>query len=272
MRFLAFLFVLFMLTSQSDARIRFLKELDPLVEEEISLAKSKLNVNHKISKDDLEELKSSLDNIWCNLKTFGFSETKGREIKLRPSYVIMQGILEKAQFRAYKSGLVDSVDAYIITPKMPTPLTMDYQIDLSKVRLEEPRDFSAYRVGILKSFLNSGCFLNAVYCQEAVVPVSSNTDAGKVYRKHCRRYKNLKDLPLISLPMTEFPVKISGALYYIDGHPIAIESRQISLSDNSVTQVWSIRFDKYADGRIGELNQFLKENGREEIILPKSVR
>lgn len=266
------LLILCLWGSSSEGRIRILKELHPLIEEELSLAKSCLDSNRTASREDIESLKAVLDDIWHSLRVFGFSETKGEDQKLRPSYVLMQGILEKAQIRAYRSGLAGSVDAFIITPRRPTPLTFNRGIVLADIHIDDPLDFAKYRSGILRSFLYEGCCLHAVYCREISGENYCNDCSDKIYRKYCHRYKNLKDMPLLSVDVAGFPSQMSGALYYIDGHPIAVESKQVAMAGETGLQVWAIRFGKAAERRIMELNQFLKENGCEDLVFPKALR
>lgn len=234
--------------------------LNEFIEQEISSAKAELDKNTISQTADIKKLQEGLDSIWRNIKEKNYAENNGTDAELRPSYVVMQGIIEREQARALEKGAIKSAEGFIITPRMPTPLMLDSGKNLGEVNLADPQAFALYRNPILNEFLQAGGILNAIYSHDAKTALSNHETGLANYATHLTKYKNLKDNPIIKSDMAKFPAELTGAMYLVDDQPITVESKQITQIDNSKAQSWAIRFGKAAEPRASILNKFLKEN------------
>lgn len=219
-----------------------------------------VKTNIDLISDRHQEISYNISQILTSLIDKGVSSHIELDAKVRPSYVIMQGLIEKTLTEAKISGMCESVKCYIITPRMPTPLMRAEGKEVTELNMGVATDFADYRKPILEKFLDAQNVINAVYCKDAREKVQATDEKGlQNYEVLLARYQMvLKDLPVLNVEMSKFPAHIAGAVYDVDGIRIAIESRQVSQIDYENKAQWSIKIGEQADGRFAELNEFLQ--------------
>lgn len=237
--------------------------LYPFIELEIAAAKAQLQQNP--DKKNAEKLIADLDNMWTNINQSGYTESTGIDNDLRPSYVVMQGIVELAQSKALAANKIKHAEGFIIAPKMPTPLMLSSSMSLAELDIDDLRSFAYFRNGTLKEYFKNNGVIHAVYSHDARAALAMNQ---AIELANYEKYQSpqLKDQPIISVDMTNFPPQIAGALYNVDGNWIAIESRQLNQMDDSKTQIWSIKFGNHSQERKNAVKKFLDENGAKDLL------
>ncbi len=249
-----------------SAQAQSLDDLLPIIEKNLNEAKSDLAKNSVSEKQSVSNLIAGLDAIFKDLQSNGISERSGTDSELRPSYVVMQGIIELSLAQAFSQGLVKKIDAYIVTPRMPTPLMLQNGKTLSEINLSESTSFALYRNMILNTFLSAGGNLHAVYSSDAKASLQDQADGLNTYAAYCNKYpQTLYDHPVITIAMKDFPTDVTGAVYYLDDTLITIESKQVTQIDNTKPQSWVIRFGDKATERAAQVNAFFKANGAQNL-------
>lgn len=237
------------------------KELLTALKNELDYAKEELDLNKLSPKQDIETLKAKLTSIYSYLEQQGFAEDTGVDAALRPAYVIMQGLIERAQASALEWGHLKSSKAYIVTPRMPTPLMLSTGAILKDIDLSSPQAFALYRHNSMNEFLTQQGIVYAVYSHNAKTALVNQEVGLANYAGHLSQYENLKDCPLIKIDMDKFPAYITGAMYNIDGLPVTVESRQVTQIDQINASTWAIRIGQPANTRVAEIERFFEENG-----------
>lgn len=258
-----FMFTNVPLTVQADG----IDTLLPIIEKNLKAAQSELEKNTVSDKQNIGSLTSNLENIFKDLQSNGISERSGIDSELRPAYVTMQGIIELSLAEALSQGLIKKIDAYIVTPRMPTPLMLNNGKGLSEINISDPASFALYRNIILNTFLSAGGNLHAVYSSDAKMLLQDQAEGLDIYAAYCSKYpQSLHDHPVITIAMKDFPADMTGAVYYLDDTLITIESKQVTQIDNTTPQNWVIRFGDKAKDRAAQVNAFLKENGAQSLV------
>lgn len=233
------------------------------IEEEVDLAQLELSNNRLSTELEIVGLKTKLNEMWRCIKEKGFVEEIGGDFKLRPAYITMQGIIERALIKISKEEKVKEIGGWIVTPRMPTPLMLNSSSGLSEIDLRDPLGFVRYRNAILIDFLETGSVLEVIYSQNARSYLSDErlSDEGLSliqYESYRNRYPNLIDLPVIRRDIAEFPGAMTGAIYWVGDLSISIESRQLGQASDGL-RTWAIKFGSYAKEREREVGGFLKE-------------
>lgn len=251
------IFAGFML-SQLEASVSLPESLYPLIDQELARAKVDLDNNTISSAEEINNLKAGLDEIWSNIKNKGYSEATGTDSSLRPAYVTMQGIIESTITKGLVQNKIGDAIAYIITPRMPTPLILKSGSSLSAINFKDPIGFAMYRNPILLEFLKAGGIINAYYSHDAKSVLAAQSLDLDHYNSYCDNYDNLIDRPVINIATSKFPVEVTGAVYMVDGFSITIEARQVTQIDDENRQSWAIKFGKDAELRKNEIAKFLQ--------------
>lgn len=230
----------------------------PIIKDEVTQAEAALSYNKVSQKEEIERVKIGLRGILEALETRGVSKHNGLDAELRPAYVIMQGIIERAQTIALEKGYLSKIEACIITPRMPTPLMLAEGCSLKDVQLNDPLAFAYYRHTSLHNFLKTGSRLECLYSSSARATLANETPELKNYDNCLAYYPNLIDFPLTNIPMESFPKHLSGAFYCInDDLYISIQSRQVSQADGTQAHVWAIKTGTPAEKRATKVRNFI---------------
>lgn len=234
--------------------------LYPIIEKEIIVAKLELDKNVMSNKRQIEHVKLFIEKIWTDIKKEGFSESIGKDEDLRPAYVIMQGIIERAQIVAHNEKKIANNKWAIVTPRMPTPLIFEKCELLSNINIAYPLDLAAYRRCILIDFLKSEGKLYDFYAKDAREVIKDKQIIIR-YDSLLAEYSTLIDRPNLDVSMNDFPVKMGGAIYLMRGIPfIAVESYQVgsSLGPEDINK-WAIRFGDGAIQRGKQMKDFFPQ-------------
>jgi hypothetical protein len=246
--------------------------LSKIIDKELEKAILDLDKNTGSNKVTVEKLQHKLQEIWVEIKTQGYSQKHGLDPEWRGAFVCLQGIIEKSQAIALKTKRLKSAEGFIVTPRMPTPLMLASGKSFQNIVAGNPSDYAALRRMILEEYLASGARLNAVYSQDASSLLSDEKSGLAIYRSTLKTFAaNLKDHPIIKIPMKEFPMEKAGAIYYLNNDAeqvISIQSYQLSqLQKSSKHKItWSIRFGSEAKSRAEEINKFLEDNGAPQLV------
>lgn len=213
-------------------------------------ALEKLHANKAVRADILQ----GLIDMQERLRLYNISQATGEDSELRPVYVIMQGIIETAITNAIKEGVCNVVNAYIITPRMPTPLMLKGGKSLDNMDLSDPMLFAYYRHNTLTNFLDAGGKLSAIYACDAQTAMSSKDPEGLANYMSCvERWKgSIMDLPNNKFYMDSFPQHYVGAMYDLGDSWITVQSSQVSQVDKG-PQLWAIKFGEHAAERSKEV-------------------
>lgn len=245
--------------------------LSEMIDEEVISAKSELDKNTVSTKKEIQDLKDKVDSIWSEIKTKGYAERKGLDSEWRGAFVTLQAIIESSLAQALRASKITYSEAFIIAPRMPTPLMLVTGTPFSKIKTSEAMAFAELRHEILKDYFESGGKLNAVYSYDSVKILSDDIGM-KVYKDLVTKYpNNLKDSPLINISMVDFPKNKTTALYYINfdtAQAISIQSYQVTQLEHTSTNEssWAIRFGKSAQARVKEINTFFSENDANSLV------
>lgn len=242
-----FILVISMIHS-ADAKSELLQTLIPYIEQKVTAAKEDLLQNE--DKVNAAKLSQGLDEILNSIKEKGFSESTGIDAELRPSYVVMQGLIELSIAKALSDKKITTAEASIITPKISTPLTLDVSKDLTKVSFDDPKAFAFYRHGTLLKFLEAKGTLNTIYSKSAETSLTGKFEG----------FKTLVNAPVLTIK--DFPLEMAGAIYHANGESITIESRQVGQPTDKESK-WAIKFGEHSNTRKAEINSFLKANSGE---------
>jgi hypothetical protein len=259
---ICFIFLQVPMVSTADSKAADVPEvLYHLIDQELERAKLSLDHNTHSSISEIEVLKMKLDILWGAIMNQGYAENIGTDFDLRPVYITMQGIIETAITKAFQNHLIKEASINIIAPRMPTPLMLKAGTTLDAINLNDPQGFAAYRNHILVKFLKAGGSLRTFYSHDAKSILSKQELSIELenYESYCNLYDNLYDIPVLKIDFEKFPQEMTGAIYELDGSRISIESRQVDQIDNQDHQLWSIKFGKYTDARMNEIDSFLKE-------------
>ena len=193
------------------------------VHQTLEKSKKELDKNTINSEQCTQNLKKDLDNLWSDLINKGHVEKMGSDAELRPLFITMQGILEQALTSLLKNKSIQSVNVYIVTPKMPTSFMLDTPKILSEVNFQEPTDFACFRHQVLTEFLTQeGSTVFAIYAHDALKTFSKHKKKNRsgigTYYRYLKIFNNkLKNYPVLNVNIESFPPEKSGALYYING-------------------------------------------------------
>lgn len=224
----------------------------PVQAAESSLEKY-IEIEVKNAKEQLKEqpvLVEKIDVLWAQLQSHSKIEMVGTDEQLRAAFVSMQAILEMAITQALKDKFVGKATAYIITPKAPTPLTMETieAKTFANIDPNDPKDFARLRNPVQINFLEAGGVINSYNAAPTLDPV---------FAKYLSKYP----IRIINHPtLKECPPDKTGALYYADDFVIAIQSVQISqIAEVSGQKIkWAILFNEQAAAREKEIMDFIK--------------
>ena len=243
-----------------------------VIDRELTKAKTELELNTQSKPEAITELKDKLDEIWFDLKKQGYAEKTGIDREWRAAFVSFQGIIEKSIAVALKEKRVNSVEGFIVTPRMPTPLMLARGKSFRQINVESPADFAELRRMILEEYLTSGARLNAVYSFNTSTALLDQQSGMAIYQSIVKAFPtNLKDHPVIKTEMSAFPADKTGAVYYLNNNSdqvITVQSFQLSqLDKSSISQnKWAIRFGAEAKPRAEEINVFLEKNGAASLV------
>ncbi len=203
-------------------------------------------------------LKTNLKTVHDELIANGQSIHEGTDAEWRAPIVVTQGLLEFAMAKTLLAKKCEEfkIEGFVVTPAMPTPLRLDGGKKLAEVDVSKATDFALYRCPILKEFLYADGILNAIYSHDARTALSNDQSGLAIYAANLERYKSLKDHPVVAIDMKQFPAEFTGAMYKVNGVPIAVESKQVTQIDTQNKQ-WSIKFGQNAEERVSAVNAFL---------------
>ena len=235
----------------ANAKADLLQTLTPYLEQKVTAAKEDLAQNE--DKVGAAKLSSGLDEILKNIKENGFSESTGLDAELRPSYVVMQGLIELSIAKALFDKNITAAEASIITPKISTPLTLEASKNLTQIAFDDPKAFALYRHSTLLKFLEAKGTLNTIYLKSAETSLTGKFEG----------FKTLVNAPVLTTK--EFPLEMAGAMYSLEGETITVESRQVGQPTDKSSK-WAIKFGEHSNSRKAEINVFLKANGGEQFV------
>lgn len=243
-----FILVISMIQS---AEAKTLQILLPYLESEVTAAK--VDLSQSEDKLAAAKLSNGLDEILKSIKEKGVSESTGLDAELRPSYVVMQGLIELSIAQALMNKKIETAEASILTPKISTPLTLDVSKDLTKIVFDDPKAFAFYRHCTLLKLLEAKGTLNTVYTLSAKTALTGPFE----------NFKNLVNAPVLTIK--DFPLEMAGAIYHINDEAITVESRQVGQPTDKASK-WAIKFGEHSNTRKAEINSFLKANGGEQFV------
>lgn len=226
----------------------------PFVYSALREAVSEVCENTESDAANIKKVYDDLISIGDEIQLYEVSQRIGLDSELRPSYVIMQGIIETAITKAMKEGVYKLVNAYIVTPRMPTPLMLKEDKFLKDMDLSDPMSFAYYRHNTLMNFLNAGGNISAFYAHDAQTAMFSKDPEGLANYKECvKKWKvSIMDLPQDNLSMDSFPQKYVGAMYDLGDSWITLQSSQVSDVDKG-PKLWAIKFGEHALERSQEV-------------------
>lgn len=250
-RILITLLIVITMIDAAHAKTTLLQTLTPFIEQKVTAAKEDLLQNE--DKVGAEKLSKALDTILADIKEKGFSESTGLDADLRPSYVVMQGLIESAIADALFDKKIEAAEATIITPKLSTPLTKEKSKSISDITFNDPAEFAFYRHGTLLKFLEAKGTLNSVYQLTAKTALTGGFE----------NYSNLVNAPVLNIK--DFPLEMAGAIYHACGEAITVESRQVGQPTDKASK-WAIKFGEHTATRKQEINSFLEANGGKAFV------
>ena len=214
-----------------------------------------------------KDLSEKLTGILNDLKLTGYAERIGPDKEWRAAFVLLQGWIEQSIADGLNNGTLQLAEAAIVAPKMPSPLYQDSSKAFEAIDFNNPADLPAFRLGTLTAYLNNGGVLHATYCQEAVSWLNKNPHAAEIYGKRLKTFAgNLKDEPILTMPMKDFPPEKTGAIYRLnnaDNALIALSSYQ--LGQEGSANRWALAIGEKAVARLNEVQDFTEPYHKQEI-------
>lgn len=194
-------------------------------------------------------LSTQITSLWNELKEKGEIEKTGTDEQLRASFVSMQGLIESGMTTALKQNAITGATAYIVTPKTPTPLTIEASEGKTFAQIDssDPKDFARLRTLIQINFMAAGGVIHSY---------NTETSLHGTYGSYLSKYSNNLENHTV---LASCPPDKTGALYYAGDLPITVQSKQISQIDATKGQetLWAIRIGDKAKDREQEIRTFI---------------
>lgn len=237
----------------------------PILAQELEATKQELDQNLLTPKDQINLLKSQLDQLFDRLLKEDYAEDSTLNDELRSAYIITQGMIESSITKAVERGLIKNPTITIVTPRMPSPFLLTegaYLKDLNlnnEDRAQNALSLAAYRNLILIRFFNVGGQIAAYYAYDAREKLSNQGVNLEVYDNYKHQYPyNLLDQFHLDVAMDKFPESMTGAVYVVDRQYITIQSLQADQINQQCNFIWSIKFRSYADQRQKEVGDYIR--------------